>query len=126
VPTLCERLLRYEKLDRFDKSSLTYVSITSGHLSLDAAQSFGEKVCPRYYEAYASTDCGQITVLTPEDRGSFGDSVGKPIWCVRVKIDDDGREMRVGEEGEICLRTPLAIQSYYRNPPATVEFLAGG
>jgi len=31
-----------------------------------------------------------------------------------------------GEPGEICVRTPLAIQGYYRNPNATEEFLAGG
>jgi fatty-acyl-CoA synthase len=53
--------------------------------------------------------------------------VGKPIWCVLVRIaDDDGNETARGEPGEICLRTPLAIQGYYRNPIATDEFLTGG
>lgn len=127
VPTLCERLLRYEKLDQFDTSSLNYLSITGGHLSAESARSFGERVCPRFYEAYASTDCGQVTVLSPEDRITHGESVGKPVWCVRVKIaDDDGRELPLGEQGEICLRTPTAIQGYYRNPQATQEFLRKG
>ncbi len=127
VPTLCERLLRYEKLDQFDKRSLNYLSITGGHLSAASARSFGESVCPRFYEAYASTDCGQVTVLSPEDRVAHGESVGKPIWCVRVKIaDDNGRELPLGEPGEICLRTPTAIQGYYHNPQATHEFLRNG
>jgi acyl-CoA synthetase (AMP-forming)/AMP-acid ligase II len=127
VPTLCERLLRYEKLDQFDKSSLNYLSITGGHLSGEAAGRFYARVCPRFYEAYASTDCGQVTVLSPEDRIAHGHSVGKPVWCVRVKIaDDDGRELPLGAEGEICLRTPFAIQGYYRNPQATQEFLRNG
>jgi acyl-CoA synthetase (AMP-forming)/AMP-acid ligase II len=127
VPTLCERLLRYEKLDQFEKSSLNYLSITGGHLSAELARSFRERVCSRFYEAYASTDCGQITVLSPEDRITHGNSVGKPVWCVRVKIaDDDGRELPLGKEGEICLRTPVAIQGYYRNPQATAEFLRNG
>ena len=127
VPTLCERLLRYENLDKFDKSSLNYLSITGGHLSAESADRFYERVCHRFYEAYASTDCGQVTVLSPEDRITHGNSVGKPIWCVRVKIaDDDGRELPLGEEGEICLRTPFAIQGYYRNPQATQEFLRKG
>ncbi len=127
VPTLCERLLLYEKLDQFDKSSLNYLSITGGHLSAESALSFGERVCSRFYEAYASTDCGQVTVLSPEDRIIHGNSVGKPVWCVRVKIaGDDGRELPLGEQGEICLRTPTAIRGYYRNPAATEEFLRNG
>ena len=127
VPTLCERLLRYEKLDQYDRSSLNYISVTSGHLSTESARLFGQKVCARFYEAYASTDCGQITALSPEDRETHGDSVGKPIWCVRLKIaDDDGRELPLGESGEICLRTPFAIDGYYRNPQATEEFLQNG
>ena len=127
VPTLCERLSRYDKLDQFDRSSLNYLSITSGHLSTESARIFGQRVCSKYYEAYASTDCGQITVLSPEDRDIYGDSVGKPIWCVRVKIaDDNGHELPLGESGEICLRTPLAIDGYYRNPQATQEFLQNG
>jgi fatty-acyl-CoA synthase len=40
--------------------------------------------------------------------------------------DDDSREVPLGVEGEVCVRTPLAIQGYYQNPPATEEFLQGG
>ena len=82
---------------------------------------------PGIFEAYASTDCGQITTIDADDWETHGDTVGKPIWCVLVRIaDDDGHEMPRGEPGEICVRTPLAIQGYYRNPNATEEFLAGG
>ena len=44
---------------------------------------------------------------------------------VRI-ADDDGREVPLGSEGEVCVRTPLAIQGYYQNPQATEEFLHGG
>ena len=40
--------------------------------------------------------------------------------------DDAGREVPLGGEGEVCGRTPLAIQGYYQNPHATDEFLQGG
>ncbi|MGH7486908.1 MAG: class I adenylate-forming enzyme family protein, partial [bacterium] len=79
------------------------------------------------YEAYASTDCGQITTIGPDDWATRGDTVGKPIWCVLLKIAGaDGCDMPPGAHGEICVRTPLAIQGYYRNPAATEEFLSGG
>lgn len=127
VPTLCHRLLRYPNLDKFAKSTLRYLGITGGHLSREVANNVMERICPHLYEAYASTDCGQITIIGPEDRDAAAESVGKPIWCVLLKIaGDDQRELRRGQEGEICVRTPLAIQGYYNNAQATEEFFSGG
>jgi fatty-acyl-CoA synthase len=127
VPTLCQRLLCHPKLASINKSSLSYVGITGGHLSPTLAQAITEQLSPHVYEAYASTDCGQIAILKPEDRASHSDTVGQTIWAVLIKIlDDDCREVSFGEFGEICLRSPMAIQGYYRNPDATEEFFRGG
>ncbi len=127
VPALCQRLLRHPKLEQIDKSSLDYVGITGGHLTPALAQAIRENFSPHVYEAYASTDCGQIAILKPEDRAMHSDTVGQTIWAVLIKIlDDDCREVPAGELGEICLRSPMAIQGYYRNPEATEEFFRGG
>jgi fatty-acyl-CoA synthase len=127
VPTLCERLLRLDNLDHYRTDSLRYLGITGGHLSRESARAIRRTLCADLSEAYASTDCGQITTLAGEDWESRSDSVGKPIWCVLVRIaDDDGREVPIGREGEVCVRTPLAIQGYYKNQQATDEFFAGG
>jgi fatty-acyl-CoA synthase len=127
VPTLCERLLRFENLRKYRTNSLRYLGITGGHLSPELARETRHKLCPDLSEAYASTDCGQITTLAGEDWETRGDTVGKPIWCVLVRIaDHDGREVPLGSEGEVCVRTPLAIQGYYQNPQATEEFMQGG
>jgi len=68
-----------------------------------------------------------VTALTAKDRGSRGDTVGRPIWCALLGIvDDEGNEVAPGERGEICVRSPLCIQGYYRNAEATREFRAGG
>ena len=127
VPTLCERLLRHERLDKYQTTSLRYLGITGGHLSNELARETRRRICADLSEAYASTDCGQITTISGDDWDTRGDTVGKPIWCVLVRIADDaGGEMPLGSEGEVCVRTPLAIQGYYQNPQATEEFLQGG
>lgn len=127
VPTLCDRLLRSGLLPRFDTSSLAYIGITGGHLSADSAQGIMNGLSAKLYEAYASTDSGQITLLSPQDRHLHGDSVGRPIWCVLLKfLDENGKPVATGEKGEICVRTPLAIQEYYRNPAATNAFVQDG
>ena len=127
VPAMCQRLLRHPVLDRFDPSILGFVGISAGHLSSDLAAAMMERVSPHVYEAYASTDCGQITILRPEDRARHGDTVGRPIWAVLLRINDEnGRELAPGCAGEVCLRSPMAIEGYYRNPEATAEFFRDG
>lgn len=127
VPTLCDRLLRYPRLDSSDTSSLQFIGITGGHLSSEEAARMMSRVCSEIHESYASTDCGQVTALTSVDRASHGDTVGRPIWCVLLGIvDDDGTEVPPNQMGEICVRSPLCVQGYYRNAEATREFLAGG
>jgi long-chain acyl-CoA synthetase len=127
VPAIGERLLRYPTLDHFDKSTLSFVGISAGHLSPALAGAMMERISPQIYEAYASTDCGQITIIKPEDRANHGDSVGQPIWAVLLKIlDEHDREVPSGQAGEIFVRTPMAIDGYYRNPEATKEFFSDG
>jgi acyl-CoA synthetase (AMP-forming)/AMP-acid ligase II len=127
VPTLCDRLLRQRGLDRGDTSSLEFVGITGGHLTAENAELMMSRVCPEIHETYASTDCGQVTTLTPRDRATHGDTVGRPIWCVLLGIlDDEGKQLPPGQTGEIGVRSPLCVQGYYRNEEATREFFAGG
>jgi len=127
VPALCQRLLRHPRLNRIDKSCLTYVGITGGHLTPALAEAISGNLSPHVYEAYASTDCGQIAILKPDDRARHSDTVGQAIWAVLIKIfDDDCDEVPAGEIGEICLRSPMAIQGYYRNSEATEQFFRGG
>ena len=54
-------------------------------------------------------------------------SVGKPVAGLRVKIvDDQMREMKRGEVGEIALRGPKVFKGYWKNPEATAEVLKNG
>ena len=54
-------------------------------------------------------------------------SVGKPISAVQVRIvDDQLRDVGVGEVGEIVYRGPGLMTGYWRNPAATAEAFEGG
>jgi acyl-CoA synthetase (AMP-forming)/AMP-acid ligase II len=41
-------------------------------------------------------------------------------------VDDHERELPLRQAGEIFVRTPMAIDGYYRNPEATKEFFSNG
>jgi acyl-CoA synthetase (AMP-forming)/AMP-acid ligase II len=117
VPAMCQRLLRHPGLDGFDTSIWSFVGISAGHLSSELAGAMMGRVSPHVYEAYASTDCGQITILRPEDRARHSDSVGRPIWAVRLRINDENsHELGPGCVGEICLRSPMGHRRILSQP----------
>jgi acyl-CoA synthetase (AMP-forming)/AMP-acid ligase II len=80
------------------------------------------------YEAYGSTEAGIVTVLKPEYQlkklGSIGfESLGTE--CVKI-LDEAGRELPVGEVGEIHSRGPMLFKEYYKLPDKTAAAFKGG
>jgi fatty-acyl-CoA synthase len=54
-------------------------------------------------------------------------SCGTPIAGLQVKLlDDDGREVPVGEVGEICCRGPLVMAGYWNKPEETARAFRHG
>jgi long-chain acyl-CoA synthetase len=55
------------------------------------------------------------------------DSVGRPAATAEARIvDEDGRDVGVGEVGEIWIRGANVIPGYWRNPEATEAAFGGG
>jgi len=80
------------------------------------------------YEGYGSTEAGIVTVLKPEDQmkklGSIGfESLGTDF----VKIlDADGKEVGIGEVGELYSRGPMLFDEYYKLPQKTASAFRDG
>jgi long-chain acyl-CoA synthetase len=87
---------------------------------LEFMDSIGIPVC----EGYGLTETSPIiTINTPEQR-KVG-SVGRAIGGVKVYIvDEEGRPLPTGEEGEICCVGPNVMKGYYRNQEATEEVIS--
>lgn len=61
------------------------------------------------------------------DPGSGALSIGVPVFNTLVRIlDPDGKEVPVGEIGEIAIRGPQVVPGYWQKPEATAEALPGG
>ena len=78
--------------------------------------------------AYGQTEMsGATTLLKGADATRKMGSVGKPMLGVELRlVDDELRDVDVGEVGEIVYRGPTVMRGYYAQPEATAEAFAGG
>jgi long-chain acyl-CoA synthetase len=87
---------------------------------LSFMDSIGIPVC----EGYGLTETSPIITLNVPSQRSIG-SVGRPIGGVTVYIiDEDGKPLPPGEEGEICCVGPNIMKGYHNNQEATDEVIS--
>ena len=78
--------------------------------------------------AFGQTEMSPVTcMLLGEDAIRKLGSVGKVVPTVSARIvDDNMRDVPIGEVGEIVYRGPSLMAGYWNNPLATAESFAGG
>ncbi|NQZ87949.1 MAG: AMP-binding protein [Saccharospirillaceae bacterium] len=78
-------------------------------------------------EGYGLTECSPTVTLTPFDQSEYNGSIGVPASSTDVKLlDDDGKEVPIGEPGEMWVKGPQVMSGYYNRPEATAEVLKDG
>ncbi len=125
VPAIYERLVDWE--GEADYSSLRLVVSGSAALSPALARRVSALLAQDVLERYGSTESG-LSVSNPYDGPRRPGSVGLPLPGTELSIvDDEGRCLAPGEDGEIILRGPQVFSGYMDLPEATREsFFPGG
>jgi acyl-CoA synthetase (AMP-forming)/AMP-acid ligase II len=75
---------------------------------------------------YGATEASaRLTYLEPEHFEDKIDSIGKPIANVTIRImDDQGRQVPDGIEGELVASGPNIMQGYWKDPRDTARVLS--
>ena len=78
--------------------------------------------------AYGATETTSPTTMMPMGQTrAHADTVGVPLPAARVKVmDDDGRELPVGETGELWIAGPMVVPGYWANPEASAASFTAG
>ncbi len=117
VPTMYAIILSLPDLAKFDLSCLKLAVLSGEKVSHELIAGIKEKIAPVVINGYGSTEAGsEVTFTEPdEDFAKIADGyVGKPIGNTEIKIiDEKGKELPLGEMGEIIVSGPLTIKSYY-------------
>lgn len=80
-----------------------------------------------FTEGFGLTETAPIAcVLGAEDVVAHAGSIGKPVLHVDFRIVADGRDVEVGEVGELVMRGPNIFVGYWQKPDATRDALRDG
>ncbi|MBR8652845.1 AMP-binding protein [Achromobacter sp. Marseille-Q0513] len=124
VNTLFNALLNHPDFAKLDFSRL--------RLTLGGGMAVQRSVADRWRavtgrslaQAYGLTETSPAVTINPLDVKEFTGSIGLPVPSTDISIrDDEGRELPIGERGEICVRGPQVTRGYWKRPDETALVL---
>ena len=124
VNTLFNALANEPGFSRLDFSELV-ISNGGGMAVQQATAEKWLKVtgCP-VVEGYGLSETSPAATINPLDLRVFNGSIGLPISSTEIAIrDDDGRDVPLGERGEICIRGPQVMAGYWKRPDETANVM---
>jgi long-chain acyl-CoA synthetase len=106
VPTMFVRLLALPEQvrSRHDLSSLRWVVHAAAPCPPEVKRAMIDWLGPIIVEYYGGTETGPVTFCTSEEWLAHPGTVGRPLDRAVVKVlDADGRELPIGESGEVYM-----------------------
>lgn len=124
VNTLFNALANEPDFKRLDFSELV-ISNGGGMAVQQATAEKWLKItgCP-VIEGYGLSETSPIATINRPDLTEFTGTIGLPVPSTDLSIrDDDGREVSMGERGEICIRGPQVMAGYWNRPDETAKVM---
>jgi long-chain acyl-CoA synthetase len=129
VPIVFQLLLGVKNLSSYDTSSVKIAAMMGTSIPLPLLRAF-QAAQPhiKVIQGYGLTETSpMITLVDPAKAEAKMGSIGRAVPGVQVKIvDENDRELGVGEPGEIITRGPHVMKGYFRRPDATAQRIRNG
>ncbi|NOJ48861.1 long-chain fatty acid--CoA ligase [Bradyrhizobium archetypum] len=75
-------------------------------------------------EGYGLSETSPTLTCNPADTDQFSGSIGIPVPSTYISIrDDEGKEVPLGEAGEICAKGPQVMAGYWNRPEETANVM---
>jgi long-chain acyl-CoA synthetase len=124
VNTLFNALLNNKEFVGLDFSRL--------HLAVGGGMAVQRAVAERWksltgkplIEAYGLTETSPAAIANPMTIDDFTGAIGLPLPSTDIAIRDaEGRDLPVGEIGELCIKGPQVMAGYWNKPEETAEVM---
>jgi amino acid adenylation domain-containing protein len=119
APSILALLAQYGKLDRYDYSTLRQVLFAGEVFAIKHLRTLTKQLPrPRYFNLYGPTETNvctffEVALPIPEERVAPC-PIGRTCSHLRCKVvHPEGREVRPGEEGELCVSGRGVMQGYW-------------
>ena len=122
VNTLYESLLNHPDINDVDFSSMKLSGTGGSACRKSTADRWQQLTGKVLLEGYGLSETSPSVSLSPAHLTEFNGFVGLPIPNTEISIrDDDGKAVKRGEPGEICVKGPQVMKGYWQNEEATAE-----
>jgi long-chain acyl-CoA synthetase len=121
-------MLLHPNPEKYDLSSMKYWISGSAPLTQDTWQRFKEKFGAEIVEGWGLTEAGANNSANPfhGKKKKIG-SIGLPMQGTMMKvIDDEGKQLPAGQQGEILISGPMVMKGYWNKPEETAKVLRDG
>jgi len=126
VPSMYNVLLRLPDAYTTKFESLKFGVSGGAAMPVEVMKQFETRFNKLIYEGDGPTECSPVTCVNPIGGVRKPASVGVPVPRVEMKImDDQGKELPLGEIGEICVRGPNVMKGYWNLPEDTAAAFFG-
>ncbi len=124
VNTLFNALLNNRDFAGLDFSRL--------HLAIGGGMAVQRAVAERWksltgkplIEAYGLTETSPAAIANPFTIEDFTGAIGLPLPSTDIAIrDDGGRDLKLGEAGELCIKGPQVMAGYWMRPDETANVM---
>jgi long-chain acyl-CoA synthetase len=127
VNTLFNALMNNSDFSKIDFSKVKISVAGAMALQKTVAERWQKLTGTKIFEGYGLTEASPVICCNPifNNLDQVG-TIGMPLPSTEVKlIDDDGKEVELGKEGEVCARGPQIMKGYYNRPDETAKVFDG-
>lgn len=122
VNTLFNGLLHTPGFSDLDFSHLNIVGGGGTAIQAPISDKWFEVTGGHISEGYGLSETSPVVTFNVSERDVFTNTIGVPVASTDISLrDEDGKEVAIGEPGELCVKGPQVMTGYWRKPEATAE-----
>ena len=119
VNTLYAGLVAHPKIREVDFSNLRLSGGGGAAVIAAVSEKWREVTGQIIREGYGLSETSPVLTFNPMHLTEFSGTTGLPMPSTDIKLlDEEGREVGLGEPGEICARGPQVMSGYWEKPEA--------
>ena len=124
VNTLFNALLHHRDFGKLDWSMLKCAIGGGMAVQKSVAEAWMQATGRPIIEGYGLSETAPVLTCNPSNVAEWTGTIGLPVPSTEISIrDDQGHEVALGEQGEVCARGPQVMPGYWRRPDETAKVM---